>query len=75
MCCPRVDLDAAAPGAERALGALDAYVAGLPLDPALLELVRLRASQLNGCHVCLATPARDARARGEAQVRLDALGA
>lgn len=72
---PRVDLDVAAPGAEDALGALDAYVAALPLEPALLELVRLRASQINGCHVCLAMHARDARARGEAQLRLDALAA
>jgi AhpD family alkylhydroperoxidase len=72
---PRFDLDALAPGAERAIGALDAYVATLRLDPALLELLRVRASQLNGCTYCIDLHTRDARARGETERRLYALSA
>jgi AhpD family alkylhydroperoxidase len=43
------------------------------VDPALRELVRLRASQLNGCAYCVEMHAKDARARGERDERLDAL--
>lgn len=76
---PRIDIDSAAPRAEDALGVLDRYVAtqaaALGLDPALLELVRVRASQINGCHLCLDMHARDARDRGVSQRRLDVLPA
>lgn len=72
---PRIDLEAIAPRAERILGTLDGYVAGLGLEPALLELVRLRASQLNGCAYCLDMHTKDARARGETEQRLYALSA
>ncbi|GAB2835192.1 carboxymuconolactone decarboxylase family protein [Lentzea nigeriaca] len=47
--------------------------AGLP--GSLLELLRLRVSQINGCEFCIDLHARDARAGGESQQRLDALGA
>jgi hypothetical protein len=40
---PRFEIDAVAPGAERALSAFDHFVAGSGLDPTLLELVRVRA--------------------------------
>ena len=45
------------------------------LDPRLLELVRVRASQLNGCAYCLDMHHRDARIQGEDQRRLDILPA
>lgn len=45
------------------------------LDPILLELVRIRASQLNGCAFCLDMHTKDARARGEAEQRLHLLAA
>jgi len=70
---PRFDLDAAAPCGERALSALDACVAGLGLDPGLLELIRVRASQLNGCVYCIDMHTKDAHARGETAQRLYAL--
>jgi AhpD family alkylhydroperoxidase len=70
---PRFDLDALAPGAERAIGALDAYVATLGLEPRLLELIRVRASQLNGCCYCIDMHTKDARARGDSEQRLHAL--
>jgi AhpD family alkylhydroperoxidase len=45
------------------------------LEPALLELIKLRASQLNGCAYCLDMHSKDARARGESEQRLHVLAA
>lgn len=67
---PRIDVETVAPEAERAISALDAYVARSALEPALLELVRLRASQINGCAYCVDMHSKDARARGETEQRL-----
>lgn len=67
---PRIDVKAVAPEAKRAISALDAYVARSGLEPALLELVRLRASQINGCAYCVDMHSKDARARGETEQRL-----
>jgi AhpD family alkylhydroperoxidase len=67
---PRIDVEAVAPEAKRAISALDAYVARSGLEPALLELVRLRASQINGCAYCVDMHSKDARARGETEQRL-----
>ena len=74
---PRLDFDACAPGFSEAMVTLDraaarqAEDAGLPRS--LGELVRLRASQLNGCAYCVDMHAKDARAGGEDDRRLDAL--
>ena len=43
------------------------------LDPRLRELIRVRASQLNGCAYCLSVHNEDARKAGEEQIRLDTL--
>jgi len=72
---PRFDLGTVAPDAERAISALDAYVARSTLEPSLLELVRLRASQINGCAYCIDMHTKDARKRGETEQRLYALTA
>jgi AhpD family alkylhydroperoxidase len=45
------------------------------LEPALLELVKMRASQINGCAYCLDMHSKDARAAGETEQRLYALNA
>lgn len=45
------------------------------LEPALLELVRMRASQINGCAYCLDMHSKDARAAGETEQRLYGLSA
>lgn len=73
----RLDIDTAAPGFSRALAALDA-AATKELDRAhievgLRELVRLRASQINGCAYCVAEHTRDALAAGEPIGRIAAL--
>ncbi|WP_035794095.1 carboxymuconolactone decarboxylase family protein [Kitasatospora mediocidica] len=65
----RVDFAQTAPKAYRALLGLDA-AAREGLDPALAELVRIRASQLNGCAYCLHLHTSDARKAGESDERL-----
>ncbi len=67
----RVDYKKHFPKGVAALGNLEAALLDTSLEPALLELVRIRASQINRCAYCLAMHTRDARARGENQVRLD----
>ncbi len=61
-------------GLEAMLG-LEQAVRRSGLEPRLLELVKLRASQLNGCAYCLDMHSKDARARGEDEQRLHLLAA
>jgi AhpD family alkylhydroperoxidase len=73
----RLDFDAHAADFARALAHLDRAATKeldrVDLDPRLRELVRLRASQLNGCAYCVDMHTKDARAVGEAEHRLYAL--
>ena len=70
---PRLDFYAACPDALKAMLALDAAVSKLPLEKPLIELVKLRASQLNGCAFCVDLHSTDARKRGETERRLYAV--
>jgi AhpD family alkylhydroperoxidase len=74
---PRLGFDAFAPAFAKAMAALDHAAVGQAQDaglaPSLRELVRLRASQLNGCAYCVDMHAKDARAAGDEDRRLDAL--
>ena len=70
---PRIDYRKVAPEAIRALAAVERYARGSNLEPALLELVRLRASIVNGCAYCVDMHSKDARARGESEQRLYAV--
>jgi len=75
----RIDFDAQAPDFSRAMGHLD-HAATKELDragidPLLRELIRIRASQLNGCAYCIDMHSKDARAAGESEQRLYALPA
>jgi AhpD family alkylhydroperoxidase len=72
---PRLNPMEAAPDAMRAMQALETYVKNCGLEPALIELVKMRASQINGCAFCLDMHSRDARARGETEQRLYLLDA
>lgn len=72
---PRIDYRKTAPGGISALSALESYVRMSGLEPALLELVKLRASQINGCAYCIDMHTKDARAEGESEQRLYAVGA
>jgi len=71
----RLDIHAVDPKAHQAVFALERYVRESSLDPQLYELVKIRASQLNGCAYCLDMHNRDAREKGEDQRRLDVLSA
>lgn len=62
---PRLDYRKVAPGAIEAMLAVERYVRNSGLDARLLELVRLRASQLNGCAYCVDMHTKDARARAK----------
>ncbi|MFI4966865.1 MAG: carboxymuconolactone decarboxylase family protein [Caulobacterales bacterium] len=59
-----------APEGAAALMAVEAYLARSGLDRGLMELVKMRASQINGCAYCLDMHSRDARRRGETEQRL-----
>jgi AhpD family alkylhydroperoxidase len=69
----RMNYGKAAPGAMRAMGALETYLDECGLEPGLKELVKLRASQINGCAYCVDMHSLDARALGETEQRLYAL--
>ena len=71
----RLDWLKAAPQVAHALFGLQQAVNESGLEPALLELVKMRASQLNGCAYCIDMHTKDARARGETEQRLYALAA
>ncbi len=64
-----------APGAMRAMVSLQKYVEESGLERSLLELVKTRASQINGCAYCIDMHTKDARALGESEQRLYALPA
>ncbi|HEU4763232.1 MAG TPA: carboxymuconolactone decarboxylase family protein [Gemmatimonadales bacterium] len=71
----RLDYTQVSPDAFRALLHTEQQVHRSGLEPALLELVKTRASQLNGCAYCLDMHTKDARARGETEQRLYVLPA
>jgi len=62
-------------GAYRAMAGLERQVRASGLEVPLLELVKMRASQINGCAYCLDMHSKDARAAGETEQRLYALNA
>lgn len=64
-----------APGVFDAMDVLDQYVAACGLEESLLHLVRLRASQLNGCAYCIDMHWKDLRSQGENEQRLYGLDA
>src|ERR1700744_3844440 len=73
---PRLPIDKVATGALHAMLSLEGYIRkSSKLEPSLLELVRMRASQINGCAYCLDMHSKDARAAGETEQRLYALNA
>jgi len=59
-----------APDGYRAMSGLEHYARSSGLESSLLELVKLRASQINGCAYCIDMHTKDARSRGETEQRL-----
>jgi len=72
---PRIHYAEHAPGIYDAMDALDRYLASSSLDAGLLHLVRLRASQINGCAYCIDMHWKDSRALGADERRLYSLDA
>jgi len=71
----RIDLMHVNPGVIQAMFGLEKQIAKAGLDHRLLDLVRMRASQINGCSYCLDMHSKDARAKGETEQRLYGLNA
>ena len=70
-----VGIPQAFPEAWRAMLALEKAMVGSPLERSTYELVKLRASQINGCGYCLDMHSKDARAMGETEARIYLLNA
>jgi len=71
----RIDVTKVNPAAYKAVAALQTYVDQSGLDAKLRELIKIRASQINGCAYCLAMHTRDARKLGESDERMHLLNA
>ena len=72
---PRLNAYKADPKAMKAMMGLETYIQESGLDPSLIDLVKTRASQINGCAYCIHMHTRDARSRGETEERLYLLDA
>ncbi len=72
---PRIDYSKVDPGLMHAMLGLEKYLSQSGLEPALLDLIYLRASQINGCAYCIDMHWKDLRARGENEQRLYGLDA
>lgn len=73
---PRLEIQKVSPAAYHAMFGLETFVRkSSKLESSLLELVKMRASQINGCAYCLDIHSKDARAGGETEQRLYALNA
>ncbi len=75
MAQDRIFLPKAAPDTYAAIRDLDATIQRSGLDKTLIELVKMRASQINGCAFCLDMHSKDARENGETEQRLYLLNA
>lgn len=72
---PRLNIFEAAPAASKAMFAVEAAIGASGLEPGLLDLVRLRASQINGCAYCIDMHVKEAIKHGETGQRLALLDA
>ena len=71
----RLDAYEAAPGARAVMVEVEKYINSGRLEHSLIELVKMRASQINGCAFCLDRHSKDARKNGETEQRLHVLAA
>jgi AhpD family alkylhydroperoxidase len=71
----RIDYQKVAHEPLHSLLAIERYLSSSGIDPKLLHLIRMRASQINGCAYCLDMHSKDARAAGETEQRLYELNA
>ncbi len=66
----RLDYPKASPGAMKVMLGMESYLAKCGLEPKLMELVKLRASQINSCAYCIDMHTKELRAKGESEQRL-----
>jgi len=71
----RLNYSKVLPEGMQFMNALDDYSQNCGLEPGLLDLIKLRASQLNGCAYCIDMHSKDARSNGETEQRLYTLSA
>jgi AhpD family alkylhydroperoxidase len=71
----RFDYRQFSPGPVQAMQAIEKYLAGCGLDHKFIHVLKLRASQINGCAFCIDMHSIDARAAGESEQRIYALNA
>src|SRR5690625_1735061 len=71
----RLNIQSVEPNAYKAVLAMEKYVGQSGLENSLIELIKIRTSQINNCAFCLDMHLRDARKEGEDQRRLDILSA
>ena len=70
---PRLDASKVSPDAYRAIMGLELYVRHSGLESSLIELIKLRASYMNGCAYCVDMHSKDARVEGETEQRIYAV--
>lgn len=75
MPAERLSSSRIAPDGYKALRSVESYIRQCGLPPRLIESVKMRASQINGCAYCLDMHSKDARALGETEQRLYLLNA
>src|SRR3982751_1152732 len=66
----RFNMASTQPEAYRALGSLDKYISSSVIDKSQREMIKIRASQINGCAYCINHHSRDARKLGETEQRI-----
>ena len=72
---PRLDYTKASPEAYKTMVQMEGVVRRSGIDPKLLELIKIRASQMNGCAYCIDMHTKDARLKQETEQRIYALDA
>lgn len=72
---PRININDLEPNAYKAMFGLEGYLEKTSLSPSLKELIKIRASQINGCAYCIQMHTQQARKNGETEQRLYALSA
>ena len=72
---PRLEIGAVSPTAYHAMLGLEKFIHESSIEPKLTHLLKMRASQINGCAYCLDMHSKDARAVGETEQRLYGLDA
>ena len=71
----RMELGKELPKGYQAMAGLEAFVKSSSLNKTIIELIKIRASQINGCAFCINMHTKDARANGETEQRIYALSA